>query len=52
MGHAGAIVSGRLGTAEAKLAVMKDCGIHVTRNPADIGKLLASLVVPDYLPFD
>jgi succinyl-CoA synthetase alpha subunit len=52
MGHAGAIVSGGLDTAEAKLAVMKDCGIHVTRNPADIGKLLASLVIPDYLPFD
>ncbi|MDR6854065.1 succinate--CoA ligase subunit alpha [Variovorax guangxiensis] len=52
MGHAGAIVSGGRGTAEAKLAVMKDCGIHVTRNPADIGKLLASLVIPDYLPFD
>jgi succinyl-CoA synthetase alpha subunit len=52
MGHAGAIVSGGRGTAEAKLAVMKECGIHVTRNPADIGKLLASLVIPDYLPFD
>ncbi|VTU37856.1 succinate--CoA ligase subunit alpha [Variovorax sp. RA8] len=52
MGHAGAIVSGGQGTAQAKLAVMKDCGIHVTRNPADIGKLLASLVIPDYLPFD
>ena len=52
MGHAGAIVSGGRGTAQAKLAVMKECGIHVTRNPADIGKLLASLVIPDYLPFD
>ena len=52
MGHAGAIVSGGRGTAEAKLAVMKECGIHVTPNPADIGKLLASLVIPDYLPFD
>jgi succinyl-CoA synthetase alpha subunit len=52
MGHAGAIVSGGRGTAEAKLAVMKECGIHITRNPADIGKLLASLVIPDYLPFD
>jgi len=52
MGHAGAIVSGGRGTAQEKLAVMKECGIHVTRNPADMGKLLASLVVPDYLPFD
>ena len=52
MGHAGAIVSGGRGTAQEKLAVMKECGIHVTRNPAEMGKLLASLVVPDYLPFD
>ena len=52
VGHAGAIVRGGQGTAEAKLQVMKECGIHVTRNPAEIGKLLASLVVPDYLPFD
>lgn len=52
MGHAGAIVSGGRGTAQEKLAVMKECGIHVTRNPADMGKLLASLVIPDYLPFD
>jgi succinyl-CoA synthetase alpha subunit len=52
MGHAGAIISGGKGTAQEKLAVMKACGIHVTDNPAEMGKLLASLVVPDYLPFD
>ena len=52
MGHAGAIISGGKGTAEAKLSVMQECGIHVTRNPAEMGKLLASLVIPDYLPFD
>ena len=52
MGHAGAIVSGGRGTAQEKLAVMKECGIHVTSNPAEMGKLLASLVIPDYLPFD
>ena len=52
MGHAGAIVSGGRGTAQEKLAVMKACGIHVTHNPAEMGKLLASLVIPDYLPFD
>ncbi len=39
MGHAGAIISGGEGTAEAKLEVMEACGITVTRNPSDIGKL-------------
>ncbi len=44
MGHAGAIISGGKGTAAEKLAVMEDCGIHVTRNPADMGKLLKSVL--------
>jgi succinyl-CoA synthetase alpha subunit len=39
MGHAGAIISGGTGTADEKLAVMEACGIKVTRNPAEIGKL-------------
>jgi len=40
MGHAGAIISGGKGTAQEKLAVMEACGIKVTRNPAEMGKLL------------
>ena len=44
MGHAGAIISGGKGTAQEKLAVMEECGITVTRNPADMGKLLASVL--------
>jgi len=40
MGHAGAIISGGKGTAQEKLAVMEECGIKVTRNPAEMGKLL------------
>lgn len=44
MGHAGAIVSGGKGTAAEKLAVMEACGIHVTRNPADMGRLMKSLL--------
>jgi len=39
MGHAGAIISRGKGTAEEKLHIMEECGIIVTRNPAEIGKL-------------
>ncbi len=44
MGHAGAIISGGKGTAQEKLAVMEECGIRVTRNPAEMGKLLKSVL--------
>ena len=44
MGHAGAIISGGHGTATEKLAVMEECGIKVTRNPAEMGKLLKSVL--------
>ena len=44
MGHAGAIISGGKGTAQEKLAVMEACGIKVTRNPAEMGKLLKSVI--------
>ena len=44
MGHAGAIISGGKGTAQAKLEVMEACGIRVTRNPADMGRLLKSVL--------
>ncbi len=45
MGHAGAIISGGKGTANEKLAVMEECGIKVTRNPAEMAKLLKSVLV-------
>ena len=44
MGHAGAIISGGTGAAAEKLAVMEECGIKVTRNPAEMGKLLKSVL--------
>ncbi|MBK8742340.1 MAG: succinate--CoA ligase subunit alpha [Betaproteobacteria bacterium] len=44
MGHAGAIISGGKGTAQEKLAVMEACGIKVTRNPAEMGRLLQSVL--------
>jgi succinyl-CoA synthetase alpha subunit len=44
MGHAGAIISGGKGTAEEKLEVMEACGIKTTKNPAEMGKLLKSVL--------
>jgi succinyl-CoA synthetase alpha subunit len=44
MGHAGAIISGGKGTAAEKLAVMEECGIRVTKNPAEMGKLCKSVL--------
>jgi succinyl-CoA synthetase alpha subunit len=44
MGHAGAIISGGKGTANEKLAVMEECGIKVTRNPAEMASLLKSVL--------
>jgi len=44
MGHAGAIISGGKGTAQEKLAVMEECGIKVTRNPAEMGRTLKSIL--------
>ncbi|MCH2234195.1 MAG: succinate--CoA ligase subunit alpha [Crocinitomicaceae bacterium] len=41
MGHAGAIVGGHEDTAEAKKAIMRECGIHVVDSPADIGSKMA-----------
>lgn len=44
MGHAGAIVGGADDTAEAKMRIMKECGITVVVSPADIGKTIAQLI--------
>ncbi|WP_282038598.1 succinate--CoA ligase subunit alpha [Saccharicrinis aurantiacus] len=40
MGHAGAIVGGAEDTAAAKMAVMRECGIHVVDSPADLGETM------------
>lgn len=44
MGHAGAIISGGMGTAASKIAKMESCGIPTTKSPADIGSLLLQVV--------
>ncbi len=41
MGHAGAIVGGHEDTAEAKMKIMAECGIHVVKSPATIGETMA-----------
>ena len=37
MGHAGAIIEGNAGTAESKIAALKDAGIYVAKTAAEIG---------------
>ncbi|QHT66623.1 succinate--CoA ligase subunit alpha [Rhodocytophaga rosea] len=40
MGHAGAIIGGKEDTAEAKMSIMNQCGIHVVDSPANIGETM------------
>ena len=44
MGHAGAIVGGEDDTAEAKMRILSECGIHVVASPAKIGSKMAELM--------
>lgn len=44
MGHAGAIISGVADTAEAKMNRMEAYGVHVVRNPANIGRTVDEAV--------
>jgi succinyl-CoA synthetase alpha subunit len=37
MGHAGAIIGGKSDTAEAKKAILRECGVHVVDSPSNIG---------------
>jgi succinyl-CoA synthetase alpha subunit len=44
MGHAGAIVSGGKGTAEAKIEAFKTAGIGVATTPSDMAETLLKLM--------
>jgi succinyl-CoA synthetase alpha subunit len=49
MGHAGAIISGSQGTAQAKMDALRRAGAHVALNPTEAGELMAKVVasLPD-----
>lgn len=44
MGHAGAIISGSKGTAQAKMDALREAGVHVGLNPTEVGDLVADIV--------
>jgi succinyl-CoA synthetase alpha subunit len=44
MGHAGAIISGSKGTAQAKMAALSEAGVHVVNNPTEAGEKMAEIV--------
>jgi succinyl-CoA synthetase alpha subunit len=44
MGHAGAIISGGRGTAAEKMAVLREHGVQVVENPAEIGQAVKRIL--------
>jgi succinyl-CoA synthetase alpha subunit len=44
MGHAGAIVMGKAGTAESKIEALRGAGVKVAEKPSDIAGMLTGFV--------
>ena len=44
MGHAGAIISGGKGTADAKLAALREAGVTIAETPSDLGSTMARVI--------
>jgi succinyl-CoA synthetase alpha subunit len=45
MGHAGAIVMGKTGTAKTKIAAFKEAGVEVAKKPSDVSRILAKTIL-------
>jgi succinyl-CoA synthetase alpha subunit len=43
LGHAGAIIEGNRGTAQAKIAILQEAGVHIARTPSDIVDIIREL---------
>lgn len=44
MGHAGAIIGGSDDTAEAKFRILEECGVAISRSPAELGEVMENLL--------
>ena len=44
MGHAGAIIGGKADTAQAKIEILRECGVHVVDSPADLGSKMVEVI--------